>query len=969
MAKTWLLTGTSMLLAVGLAAAAPAQTGVGGAAAAQPPATAAQAGPAAIPAATSWEHQGSDIPADPAWTTGTLPNGLRYAVRKDSLPVGQIAIRLRIGVGALMETPDQKGWSHLIEHMMFRGTKDYPDGDAIKIWQRLGASFGKDTNAQTTFTSTTLKLDLPKSDQGSYAQALDIMAGMVRNATFDPQLLATEKQVVIAEQKMRVPPLMQKVQDAGNEVFLTGLTAAKRDIGGTPATVDAASSAALKAYYETWYRPDNATLVVVGDADPAMLVAGIKRAFTDWHGTGPDPATPDFGHLTTPGTPAAIVTDPHAPEAITLAWMHPHDNGPMTIARLQDQFIHDIASAIIASRLSTAAQQGQAIINAGAGYLRRRDIADQLIVSVQPKPGQWQAALDQTFGVLNRLRATPPAQAEVDEQIANIEEMERKSVDLRETETSSKLADEYMNDVDTGDVTPTRTFYLKAFEALKPAITPAAVAKSIAEQLAPDPRMLLLSPQPIAGGVPAAVAALTAARKTAAASNEALRKVSLDELKTPDTPGKITAASTIDDLGIHRVHFANGVELDYKQTDFEKGTIRIQVQIGHGLLNRAPNDPGLLWTSGALTAAGIGPFSPDELNRLVAGRQIGFAIQPLEDGLAMATRTNRDDVADALKLMVGGLTQLDYAQTPIDRLKNSFAASYQAVFASPGGVLQAFGAPYFHGGDTRFRQMPTPDEVKALTLPAFRSFWQNELAQGPIKIVAVGDLDPAQLTAAVARTFGALPPRPDDKPTAADLDVSAAWTGQTPIVLHHNGGADQAAVAMVYPTNGELADVPQSFALDVAAEIIRDRLTDDFREKQGGTYTPLVTSYQSTELPRFGDFLAGAQLDVDKIAPFYTTLNGIVADLAAHGPDADALDRAVKTEQAAVDRQTTDNGYWLGAMRGDLDDPRYLAAVRTAPTGYGKVDAAAVQAAVRAYLAHPKGAFRIEVLPQAKAAQ
>lgn len=964
MKRTWVLGGVGMVAATALTAAALAQTQA-------PPPTGAPtetheaAATAPIAPATSWQHAGSDIPVDPAWVTGTLPNGLRYAVRKDSIPAGSIAIRVRMGVGALMEKDDQQGWSHLIEHMVFRGTGDYPDGDAVKIWQRLGASFGRDTNAQTTMTATTFQLDLPKSDPAAYDQALDVMAGMMRNATIDPKLLATEKQVVIAERQMRVSPLGRKVQDAGQATFLTGLKAGKRDIGGTDTTLAAATADKLRAFYKTWYRPDRAVLVVVGDADPKVLVAGIKRAFGDWQGAGPDPAKPDFGAIKPPASPAALVVDPQAPDMIQLAWMHPHDDRPFTIAHQQDQYVQAVATAIINQRLRTAAQKGGAIVSADASYDTARDVADQLSVAVVPKPGAWQAALDEAFGVLNRLRATPPSAAEIAEQVSRIEQMSRKRIEARETETSPALANEFIQDVDQGNVSASPDVYLKLFEAEKPALTPDAIAKSIREQLAPEPRLLLLSSKPVDGGQPAVATALVAARKVAAANVADLRPVSLDELKTLDTPGKVVSRSTITDLGIGRVRFANGVELDYKKTPFEKDAIRLQVEIGHGLYNRPPNDPGLLWSSGALAAAGIGPFTPDELTRLTAGRQIGFAIQQLPDALAMGSRTDQADIADAMKLMVGALTQMDYAETPIERLKNGYKATYQAYFAAPGSVLQAFGAPYFHGGDTRFQATPPPDAVDALTLAKFRAFWQQQLAQGPIKVTAVGDLDPDKLIAAVAKTFGALPPRPDDRPTPAELAVTAKWTGRKPVILHHKGDPDQAAVAMVYPTTGVLNNVPESVALDIAASIIQDRLTEGFREKEGGTYTPFVDSTQAADLPDYGFVLAGAQLRVERIGDFYKALDGIVADLAAKGPTADELKRAVTTKQAAAERALTTNTYWLTRMSGDLDDPRYLAAVRSIQGDIGKVDAAAVQAAVKRWLADSTGAYKVEALPEA----
>ena len=117
---------------------------------------------AAKPAKQPWLYEGSDVPVDESWTFGVLPNGLRYAVKKNDVPAGQVSIRVRIDAGALHENNEEQGFAHLIEHLSFRGSTFVPDGEAKRIWQRFGVTFGSDSNAQTTPTQTVYKLDLPK---------------------------------------------------------------------------------------------------------------------------------------------------------------------------------------------------------------------------------------------------------------------------------------------------------------------------------------------------------------------------------------------------------------------------------------------------------------------------------------------------------------------------------------------------------------------------------------------------------------------------------------------------------------------------------------------------------------------------------------------------------------------------------------------------------------------------------------
>jgi zinc protease len=945
------------------AVAAAAQTSPAPAPASPAAGSAAPAIPAAPVGVPSWLHVGSDIPADPAWRTGTLPNGVRYAVRRDALPAGTIAIRVRMDAGSLMGDPHEAGWAHLIEHMTFRGTAHYGDGEGSRIWQRLGASFGSDSNAFTSPRATTYVLDLPRADAASYREAMGVIAEMVQSARIDPAALAVERNVVLAERAARLTPLAQKLEDANRALVWPGLKMARYPMIGTPATLAAADAPHLRAWYKRWYRPERAVVVVVGDADPALLEAVVRERFGDWKGEGARPAEPDYGSPHAPARPVAVIADPQAANADELVWVSPHDEAPWTIARQQRQYVDYVADAIVRRRLASAAQAGGAIVNAGAGRSLGRHIQDQFSISFLPRPGQTRAALDQLFAILNDLRVNPPSQAEVDGQILDVQGGLAREAENAQTAQSAALANGFVGAVDNGDVAATRRFYLSLFLAQKKGITPDAVHRALATTLAGDPRLVHLTSTGADAG--ALAADLTAARAVAGGHQAAVRAVSMAEVAVPGPAGTVAARTTIADLGIERVRFANGVTLDYKKTGFEKDAIRLRVQVGHGVLDRPAGDAGLFWTAGALTAAGIGPFTRDELTKLTDGRQIGFSMGAGTTGVQMVGQTNRRDMADALRLMTAGLTQMRYAEGPVARLRDSAAATYQTLYGQPGSVLGAFGTPWLYGGDTRFRGIADQREIAALTLPDFQRFWTDQLARGPIRIEVVGDLDGDALVTAVAASFGALPPRPDTPPTPGQLAVTArAPAGGVP-VLRHRGDPDQATVVRVYPTPGGQPDIAQSRALSLAAAILEQRLVEEFREKDGGTYSPSAGRATSTYLPGYGRVAVVAQLRLARIADFQTALDRITADLAANGPGADALARAKATQIAALERaRSSDNGYWLGILSDDLADPRDTDAVRTAVSGRQAITADDVRVAAARWLT-PANSFSLSVLPTA----
>src|SRR5690606_16795377 len=70
-----------------------------------------------------WIYRGTDIPVDREWLFGEMPNGVRYAVRRNSVPPGQVSMRVRIDAGSLHEEESERGFAHLVEHLVFRESK------------------------------------------------------------------------------------------------------------------------------------------------------------------------------------------------------------------------------------------------------------------------------------------------------------------------------------------------------------------------------------------------------------------------------------------------------------------------------------------------------------------------------------------------------------------------------------------------------------------------------------------------------------------------------------------------------------------------------------------------------------------------------------------------------------------------------------------------------------------------------
>jgi len=104
--------------------------------------------------ATAQTLPNSAIPFDPAVKIGKLENGLTYYIRKNAIPEKKVELRLVVNAGSVLESPDQQGLAHFMEHMGFNGSKNFPKNELVSYLQSVGVKFGADLNAYTSFNET-----------------------------------------------------------------------------------------------------------------------------------------------------------------------------------------------------------------------------------------------------------------------------------------------------------------------------------------------------------------------------------------------------------------------------------------------------------------------------------------------------------------------------------------------------------------------------------------------------------------------------------------------------------------------------------------------------------------------------------------------------------------------------------------------------------------------------------------------
>jgi zinc protease len=939
-----------------------------------PPLIAALALALALPAAAlaqapAWPQAKSDLAPDPAVRFGVLANGMRYAVMRNATPAGQTSLRLRIGSGSLEESDAQQGLAHVLEHMSFRGSTHVAAGEVMKTLERLGLSFGADTNASTGWTQTVYMFDLPRSDARTIDTGLTLMRETAGNLLLGDDALAPERGVVLSEERLRDTP-GYRAEKAQIDLLAHGQRIGDRFPIGQVDVVEHAPASLIRQFYEANYRPDRAALVAVGDFDPAAMEARIKTLFSDWNPVGPPTAEPDLGTVEKRGLTVKVVDLPGGSTRTMIAWVRPYDAASDTAAKRRHDTLEALALAVLDRRLERLAQGAHPPFLGAQASFQNLIHSDKVAqIDAVSAPGAWRAALDSADAEVRRLVTYGVGQEELDREITEARSNLADAAAGAATRPTSALAGGLVAAVDENEVFTDPAENLALFEADVKGLSAAEVSAAVREIFAgAGPLVAVETPQPIAGGEGEVAQAFAVAQAAPIAPPVAQAAV-VWPYADFGLAGKVVSRTDIADLGAVAVRFANGVGLTVKPTSFDKDQVLVRVQVAGGRASLPRDRSSPLWASAAFIPGGLGKIGFEDMQRALAAPIFGADFAVGDDDFVIGGQTDPKDLPIQLQVLAAYLTDPAWGPEAFERARAGYLAALPQFAATPGGVVSQDLASLIRGGDQRWA-FPSRDELLAARPDDLKAMLAVALSHGPVEITIVGDVTADQAIALVASTFGALPARaPLSSPSLAG-QLRFPAPAAAPEVRNDNGRPDQAMALVAWPTTGFFGDMPQARAASLAGDILQNRILDKVRIAEGATYSPQTVVDFSQEFPDYGFALTQVETPPAKIPLFFDDVATIAAAMAFAPPTADELERVKNPRIAGIEKAQLTNAYWLERLAGSIADPRRLALIRTTLPDYEKITAADIQAAAARWLV-PGRAWKlvIEARPAAVASE
>ncbi|KWV93360.1 pitrilysin family protein [Erythrobacter sp. YT30] len=921
-----------------------------------------------------WLYRGSDVPVDDKWLFGEMDNGLRYAVRRNGVPPRQVSIRVRVDAGSLHERDDEQGFAHLLEHLLFRESKYLGQAEAIAAWQRLGATFGSDANAETSPTHTAYKLDIPDIDPAKLSESFKLLSGMIREPVLSEVNVAAELPIVLAEKRER-GGASQRVADLTRRTFFAGQRLATRNPIGTVETLNAATGAKMQAFYDRWYRPENTVIVVAGDA-PAEILAGlVEQWFGDWEGTGEAGVAPDFGDPVAPAAndnddlaqpigELAVAVEADLPRNLTYAIMRPWRQVEDTIVYNEGLLLDAIAQAIINRRLETRARAGGSYLYAQVSQDDVSRSTDATFVAFAPLSGDWENALIDVRSVIQDAIASPPTQEEIDREAAEFDVIFANQVEQESVQSGSELADNIVNAVDIRETVASPQTVLDVFRGMSGRLNPEEVHERTIKLFEGDVlRSVYVTPVADEADRTALRFALGREIEADATARLAAQTISFDELPQVGEPGEIVSAEPLGILEVEQVNFDNGVRALLWSNNAEPGRVTVKVRFGAGY--RAFDESNAVYAplgEMALVGSGLGELGQNELDRLATGRKLGFDFRIDDAVFTFTAQTRSDDVADQLYLFAAKLGMPRWDADPVVRAKAAGELAYNSYSTSPSGILNRDLEYFATGGDPRFAT-PDPDALRDVTPERFREVWEPLLKQGPIEVLIFGEFDRDAIVQKLSETFGALPARePISEQVAARVPNFAEDTG-APRVLNHRGDGNQAAAVIAWPSGGGMERIRESRQLEILTQLFNNRLLEALRERLGASYSPQVFSSWPTDINGGGRITALAQLQPDLVPIFFAEADRIARDLAANPPTEDELARVTEPLAQLVRRASTGNQFWLYNLEGSSTDPQRVPLLRTLLSDYSQTSPQIMQFLANRYFVE-RTPLKLAVIPE-----
>jgi zinc protease len=856
------------------------------------------------------------LPVDSSVRTGTLPNGLKFFIRRNPRPEDRVLLRLAVQAGSVDEAEDQRGLAHVLEHMAFNGTARFKPGELVSYLQSIGARFGPHVNAYTSYDETVYMLDVPTDRPNALQRGMDALSDFAGGMTLDPMEVDKERGVVIEEWRGRLGAGTRTQQPQIEAIFGPTSLYSRRLPIGTPESLRTFTVKRLRDFYTANYRANRMAVIAVGDLDPAEIETMIRQRFA---------AMPRTGGATRRDVPIA----PHretrfvtvSDREIQGTTVNVVFKGPFhaleTLEDYRRSLVQSLTYQMINGRFAELTRRPDApFLGASAGSDTFGRTVEAASFGVRVKDGETEKGLAALMTEVARVRQFGFGEAELDRARRGALAQYERTYNERNNTTSDPLAAELLRHYLSREAVPGIERELEYARRFLTSITTAEVSAYAKEVIRDDNRVVLSSAPDREGLAKVTQAQLQSALTAGLTASVTPWSDQMDGkalmAKAP-APGTVKSRREIPEIGVTVLTLSNGVEVWLKPTDYRADQVVFTSYARGGVSTATPEQYlNASLSSSIVGLAGVGGLTPVDLGKLLAGK-IGAAsayISTYTHGVTGSATPK--DLETALQLAYLHFTAPNRDASALDLMKRRLEASLANQAQSPGAVfgerLRAINTV------NHYTSKPIRlEDVGTLDAQAMWSFYAERFGNAAnFTFFFVGNFTVDEITPLLNTYLGSLPSKgaPDSK--AADVRLQFPASVQRETVTKGQEPRAQTVITFFSDTG---LDELQTARVRAAADIVENKLRDILREQLGGTYSVSVGYSDTSPQPGYGTTTVQFGSSPENVEKLNAAVMTEVDRLRREGPTAADLQIVKEADKNDLVQALRQNSYWLNALQ------------------------------------------------------
>lgn len=856
------------------------------------------------------------LPLNPKVKSGVLPNGLSYYIMHNEEPKERANFYIAQKVGSTLETEDQLGLAHFLEHMAFNGTKNYPGKNMLNYLQSKGIRFGADINAYTAFDETVYNINnVPTTDKPLMDSVLLVLHDWSGDILLEEAEIDVERGVIQEEWRTR--------NDASFRMYSSILPKIYEEYQyeqmpiGKMEVVMNFKPEVLRAYYKKWYRPDQQGIVIVGDFDAEEMEKKVIDLFStiEMPANAAERVYPTVSNNEKPIY--ASFTDPelNVPRT-TISFKSdkvPFEMRNTVEVYANDMLLKNVISSLINNRISEAAQNpectfAQAGVYFGDFYVSKTK--DSFNIVVIPKKGT-QAAVAEVMAIVARACKTGFTGTELDRVRDEILASYENSYNERDKTSNGAFGSELCRHFVDNEPAPGIEKEFEIVKQILPMIPVQAINQGVASLLTNE-NMVIVTSEPQKEGF--AIVAEDVMVKTVTDAMNAQYEAYVDEVITDPlianlpTPVKIKGDAKPFAFDSYEFNLPNGARVIVKPTDFAADEILLTAYREGGKQTYDKEDAAnVLLSDVAFNSSKKGPFDTKTLDKYLAGKKAGvsFAINNYTDVLSGVSTVK--DLPTLMELIYTSFTNVnpdkDTYNVTVERINNTLknaVTNPQYIFSEQ---LSKTKYP-----ENPIMQNLTLETLEAADYDKMLSMVHNALGNAAdYTFIFTGNVDVNTLKPLLEQYIATLPAGKKSKANVktpiklarGDVKNEFKQPMQTPTTFVYD----------IYSDNNIPFTMKNYIMVSMMGDILDNIYTNTLREEEGGTYGASVSAMLN---PFTGvwDLEYFFQTNKDQQASLIKRANDEYMKLMKEGASAEEFNKVKEAMLKQYDIQVRKNSYW-----------------------------------------------------------